>query len=110
MGFNNALAEVQQLIAEIDVPVFKPMLDTIHMNIEETSLTDAVHGCGESLGHVHLCKSNGGTLGRGHIDFKSVLRAQKLIEYKGFASLKAYRKTRFEERARLSIEFLHAQF
>ena len=41
VGFNNSLAEVQRLIAEIDVPVFKPMLDTIHMNIEETSLDRA---------------------------------------------------------------------
>ena len=28
VGFNNSLAEVQQLIAEIDLPVFKPMLGT----------------------------------------------------------------------------------
>ena len=45
VGFNNSLAEVQQLITAIDVPVFKPMLDTIHMDIEETSLTDAIYSC-----------------------------------------------------------------
>ena len=110
VGFNNSLAEVQQLIAAIDVPVFKPMLDTIHMNIEETSLTKPVYSCGRSLGHVHLCESNGGVLGRGHIDFKSVLRALKSVGYEGFASVKVYRKASLEEGALSSIEFLRNQF
>ena len=61
------------------------MLDTIHMNIEERSLTEPIYRCGESLGHVHLCESNGGVFGRGHIDFKSVLQALKSVGYQGFA-------------------------
>ena len=106
VGFNNSLAEVQQLITAIDVPVFKPMLDTIHMNIEETSLTDAIYSCGRSLGHVHLCESNGGILGRCHIDFKSVLQALESVGYKGFASVKVYRKANLEEGALSSLEYL----
>ena len=109
VGFNNSLAEVKQLIAEIDVPVFKPMLDTIHMNIEETSLTEPVYRCGESLGHVHLCESNAGLFGAGRIDFKSVLDALNSVGYEGFASVKVYRNANLEEGIRSSIEFLRAQ-
>ena len=109
VGFNNSLAEVQQLITAIDVPAFKPMLDTIHMNIEETSMTEPVHRCGESLDYVHLCESNAGILGDGHINFKSVLQALKSIGYEGFASVKVYRKASFEEGARSSLEFLQSQ-
>ena len=108
VGFNNSLAEVQQLIAEIDVPVFKPMVDTIHMNIEETSLTEPVYRCGESLGHVHLCESNADLFGDGRIDFKSVLDALNSIGYEGFASVKVYRNANLEEGIRSSIEFLRA--
>lgn len=108
VGFNNSLAEVQQLIAEIDVPVYKPMLDTIHMNIEETSLTGPVYRCGASLGHVHLCESNAGLFGTGHIDFKSVLDALNSVGYEGFASVKVYRNANLEEGIRSSIEFLRA--
>ncbi|MDE0042888.1 MAG: sugar phosphate isomerase/epimerase [Candidatus Poribacteria bacterium] len=108
VGFNNSLAEVQRLIAEIDVPVFKPMVDTIHMNIEETSLTEPVYRCGESLGHVHLCESNAGLFGAGRIDFKSVLDALNSIGYEGFASVKVYRNANLEEGIRSSIEFLRA--
>ena len=109
VGFNNSLSEIQQLIAAIDVPVFKPMLDTIHMNIEETSLTEPIYKCGGSLGHVHLCDSDGGVLGRGHIDFESVLRALGSVGYNGFASVKVYRKAGLQEGARSSIEHLRNQ-
>ncbi len=108
VGFNNSLAEVQRLIAEIDVPVFKPMLDTIHMNIEETSLTEPVYRCGKSLGHVHLCESNAGLFGAGRIDFKSVLDALNSGGYEEFASVKVYRNANLEEGIRSSIEFLRA--
>ena len=109
VGFNNSLAEVQRLIAEIDVPVFKPMLDTIHMNIEETSLTEPVYRCGTSLGHVHLCESNAGVFGTGRIDFKSVLDALNSVGYEGFASVKVYRKANLEEGIRSSIAFLRSK-
>ncbi len=109
VGFNNSLAEVQRLIAEIDLPVFKPMLDTIHINIEETSLTEPIYRCGESLGHVHLCESNAGLLGKGRIDFKAVLDALKSVGYEGFASVKVYRNANLREGIRSSIEFLRAQ-
>ena len=109
VGFNNSLAEVQRLIAEIDVPVFKPMVDTIHMNIEETSLTEPVYRCGDSLGHVHLCESNAGLLGAGRIDFKSVLDALNSVGYEGFASVKVYRNANLEDAIRSSVEFLRSK-
>ena len=109
VGFNNCVAEVQRLIAAIDVPVFAPMVDTIHMNIEETSLTAPIAGCGATLGHVHLCESNGGILGRGNIDFKSVLQALASVNYSGFASVKVYRKASLLAGALASLEYLRKQ-
>ena len=42
VGFNNTVAEVQSLIAAIDSPAIRPMVDTIHLNIEER-LADRSH-------------------------------------------------------------------
>ena len=39
VGFNNTVAEVRALIAAIGSPAVRPMVDTIHLNIEE-SLVD----------------------------------------------------------------------
>ena len=106
VGFNNTVAEVQSLIAAIDSPAIRPMVDTIHLNIEERSLTDPILDCGKSLRHVHLCESNGGPFGTGHVDFMAVGRALKQIGYNGFASVKVYRQSDLETAARESIDYL----
>jgi len=87
VGFNNSVGEVRSLIEAIDSPRFRPMVDTIHMNVEETSLTQPIRDCGPELRHVHLCESNGAVLGSGHIDFDAVLTTLDEIGYEGFASV-----------------------
>ncbi len=106
VGFNNSVAEVRQLVQDVGSPALKPMVDTIHMNIEDQSITQPIFDCGANLAHVHLCESNGGPFGSGHIDFGSALGALSEIGYDGFASVKIYRKASMEEAARSSIEFL----
>lgn len=106
VGFNNSVAEVLDLIETVDSPALKPMVDTLHMNIEEESLTQPILDCGSDLRHVHLCESNAGLFGSGGVDFKRVLSTLEEIGYEGFASVKVYRKATLEEAARTSIEFL----
>lgn len=106
VGFNNSVAEVRRLVAEVGSPALKPMVDTIHMNVEERSLTEPILECGSSLRHVHLCESNGSLLGTGHLDFAAVLRALDRIGYEGFASVKVYRGASLEEAAHHSLRYL----
>lgn len=108
VGFNNSVAEVRSLIGRIGSPAIKPMVDTIHMNIEERSLTQPILECGTQLAHVHLCESNGSHFGTGHIDFASVLRVLDEIEYDRFASVKIYRGTKLEQDARSAIEYIRS--
>jgi D-psicose/D-tagatose/L-ribulose 3-epimerase len=105
-GFNNSVAEVLQLIEAVGSPAIRPMVDTVHMNIEEQSLTQPIYDCGSRLRHVHLCESNGGVFGTGRVDFAAVLRALSSIGYNGFGSVKVYRRATMEEAARTSIEAL----
>ena len=106
VGFHNTVAEVRRLITDVGSPSLKPMVDTIHMNIEERSLVDPILACGSVLGHVHLCESNGSLLGTGHLDFAAVLRTLVQIGYNRFASVKVYRGARLEEAAPQSLDYL----
>jgi len=106
VGFNNSVSEVMRLIERIGSHALKPMVDTIHMNIEERSLTQPILDCGRELRHVHLCESNASLLGTGHVDFASVLRALEEVGYEGFASIKVYRGATLEEAAQSSIAYL----
>ena len=106
VGFNNSVAQVRRLVAEVGSPSLKPMVDTIHMNIEERSLVEPILTCGPALRHVHLCESNGSLLGTGHLDFAAVLRALVRIGYDRFASVKVYRGARLEEAAPKSLDYL----
>ena len=92
VGFNHTVGEVLQLIRAIGSPAVRPMVDTIHMNIEEASLEQPIRECGSDLRHVHLCENNGAHFGTGHIDFRSVLHTLDEIGYEGFASVKVYRE------------------
>ena len=105
VGFNNSVAEVRQIIATIGSQAIRPMVDTIHMNIEEASLTQPILDCGPELRHVHLCESNGALLGTGHVDFQAVLDALEQIRYEGFVSIKVYREG-IEKGAPTAIEYL----
>ena len=108
VGFHNSVAEVLALIEEIGSPAVRPMVDTIHMNIEESSLTRPIFDCGSQLRHVHLCENHGGRFGTGHIDFGEVLRCLQFIRYNGFASVKVYRHLSLPEAAKSSLEYLRA--
>lgn len=107
VGFNNTVAEVRELVQTVGSRALRPMVDTVHMNIEETSLVEPILECGSELRHVHLCESNGSLFGTGHVNFAAVLQALDEIHYDRFASVKVYRGAPLEEAAHASIQYLH---
>jgi sugar phosphate isomerase/epimerase len=106
VGFHNKVADVQALVGRIGSRALRPMVDTVHMNIEEASLTEPIRACGAALRHVHLCESNGGEFRSGHVDFAGVLKTLREIGYPHWCSVKVYRQLAFTEAARSSIAFL----
>lgn len=106
VGFHNSVGEVRNLISEVGSLALRPMVDTIHMNIEEKSMIQPILDCGSNLGHVHLCESNGKLLGSGHIDFGAVLQALDSVGYEGFASVKDYRSEDLSSSARSCMRYL----
>jgi len=61
-------------------------LDTFHMNIEERSIDGAIREAGPHLLHLHVADSNRAAPGRGHLDFKPIVKALKDINYRRYLS------------------------
>jgi sugar phosphate isomerase/epimerase len=85
-NFNNTAADVLALLERVQRPALGVLLDTFHMNIEETSSPDAIRRAGRHLGLVHLADSNRGAAGTGHTDFAPILAALRAIDYTGYLS------------------------
>ena len=82
--------ELIQLVDDINHPNCKLMFDSFHANIEEQSLSKAIHKMGDRLVHVQLSENDRGILGRGHVDFTAILNALDQIGYKGMVSVEAF--------------------
>lgn len=106
VGFNNSVAEALTTIERVSMPAVGPMIDTLHMHIEERSPVQSVLKVGKKLRHVHLCESNGGLLGSGNADLPAVLQALESIDYQHFVSIKIYRGSKWQEAARSAMEYL----
>ncbi|MCL4534904.1 MAG: sugar phosphate isomerase/epimerase [Bacteroidetes bacterium] len=83
----NRLDQAVTMRDEVGLPNVGVMGDIFHMNIEETSITEAILQTGNRLWHVHLCENNRAAPGYGHIDFRAVLRALKEIGYEGYLTM-----------------------
>ena len=80
------------------------LADLFHMNIEERSISEAIHFGASTIGHVHFVDSNRRAAGRGHIDFAAVITALHDIEYHGFLSAEALPYPDSEAAATQTIE------
>jgi D-psicose/D-tagatose/L-ribulose 3-epimerase len=74
---------VVEVIDRVDRPGCQVLLDTFHMNIEETHLGHAIRTVGPRLRQLHACENDRGTPGSGHIPWQDVAQALKEINYTG---------------------------
>lgn len=88
--FINTASDAVQLIKEVDRDNVKILLDTYHMNIEETDFYTPIKKCGQFLGHFHACENDRGAPGTGHIDWDGVFRALSEIHYEGWLVIETF--------------------
>jgi len=81
------LEDAVELIKAAGAERIKILADFFHMNIEETSIKDAIMDAGSYIGHVHLGDNNRLLPGQGSIDFSSGFKALKKVGYQGFLAL-----------------------
>jgi sugar phosphate isomerase/epimerase len=74
--------------SEVGREVFGLVLDTFHMNIEESNLPSAIRSsmAAGKLWHIHLGDSNRHPPGQGHIDFAGLVKTLIGCNYRGYLS------------------------
>ncbi len=82
-SFINLAEQVIEVVDRVGNPACGILLDTFHMNIEETSLGDAIRAAGARLKHLHACENDRGAPGSGHVPWQDVANGCRDIGYDG---------------------------
>jgi len=77
----NTAEEGVRFVKEVDKPNVRVMLDTFHMNIEETSISEAIRLAGPLLGHFHTGECNRMVPGQGRMPWREIGEALRAIGY-----------------------------
>jgi sugar phosphate isomerase/epimerase len=83
-NFINTALEAIELIDTIDHASVKLLLDTFHMNMEETDPCLTIRTAKRHLRYVHFADNNRQAPGQGHINFPAIIEALAEIGYQGF--------------------------
>lgn len=88
----NTTAQTLQFITDVGRDNVVAHLDTYHMNIEETSFTDAVRLAADAgkLGYVHVGESHRGQLGTGSVPWQEFFTALKDVGYDGTITFESF--------------------
>jgi sugar phosphate isomerase/epimerase len=79
-------ADGLDLVEKVGFDNFGLLLDTFHMNIEDTDIGASISTCGDRIFHFHVADSNRWHPGAGHLDFGSILSELEKTGYQGFVS------------------------
>jgi len=85
-NFLNTVDQAKTFLDDVGERGLRLLLDSFHMNIEESDMGAAIAKAGALASHVHLADSNRLPPGAGHIDFSAILAALQGIGYSGFIS------------------------
>ncbi|QEC51261.1 sugar phosphate isomerase/epimerase family protein [Anseongella ginsenosidimutans] len=86
----NTAADAARLIADIDHPAAKMILDGFHMNIEEPSIQNAISAAGKHLIHVQVAENYRGTPGTGQTNWRAWYQGLEAIGYTGTVSIESF--------------------
>lgn len=82
--------------------------DTFHMNIEDPSLPASIMAAKGYLTHMHFGDSNRWYPGAGHLNFREVLEALRLIGYDGFITMEIEQRPDSATAARRAAQTMRA--
>jgi D-psicose/D-tagatose/L-ribulose 3-epimerase len=86
----NTHADSARFCREVGHPRCRMMYDTFHANIEEKSITLAIHSCADMLCHVHISENDRSTPGKGNVRWRENWDALRQINYNGWLMVEAF--------------------
>lgn len=81
-------------------------IDTVHMNIDESDLGNAIRRAGSWIRHVHLADNDRYYPGHGHMNFREILQGLKDIGYDGALALETFDRPDSRTSGRKALEYL----
>ncbi len=81
--FMNTVEQGLEFLQMVDNPYAGFLLDTFHMNVEETSLPAAIRMAKGKIFDFHSCSNNRGTPGEDHFDWQAIRQALIDVDYTG---------------------------
>ncbi len=85
-NFLNTASEVMEVIDELSYKNLGILLDTFHMNIEESSIEKTIESVSHCLLHVHIGDSNRLPPGQGHFQFQEFIKSLRSNKYNSWLS------------------------
>ena len=106
--FLNRLEQAVSIVEEVGSPGVAVMADFFHMNIEESSVPEALKLALKHLKHIHLADSNRWLPGFGHTDFREPFRVLKESGYAYFMAMECHVPEPKEESLAKSARYLRS--
>ncbi len=106
-NYLNSASETCEFIKGCQIPDFKILLDTFHMNIEEQSIESSILQSKDLIGYFHVADSNRMYPGAGHLNFDSIFQALHSTNYTGYVSVECNAIPDGYTAAEKSISFLN---
>jgi sugar phosphate isomerase/epimerase len=95
-----------ELVRRVNRSNFGLMLDTYHMNLEDTDMITSLYEAASLCWHLHISDSNRCYPGSGKIRFDQVIAALNALGFTGFIGTEIQPWPDPDSAARLSIEYL----
>jgi len=81
-----------EVVDQVGSPALGLLLDSFHMNIEESSIADAIREAGARIIHFQANENHRGFPGTGHLPWSEIARALYDVGYQGPVSLEPFRR------------------
>ena len=99
-------ADAIYLTTAINDEYFSILLDTYHMNIEEMDFCDSITKSKNFLKHIHFADNNRKMPGLGHINFNSIVKTLKMIQYNHYIGLEPILDINYKDEITQGLYFL----
>ncbi len=86
----NTVEDVMRLIADVNHPSAKVLVDSFHMTIEERNIAEAIKTVGNKLIHVQVSENHRGIPGTGLTPWTDFATALQVIDYKGAIVIESF--------------------
>ena len=107
-NFLCTMGEISHFIRSHSLTNTGILIDTFHMNIEESDMMASIEACSPEIRYVHFSDSNRWYPGAGHTDMAGILRKLQECDYQGVLSAEILPKPTKEAAARGWIEAVSA--